>query len=272
MNKLLSKTVISITTVAVLLIFFHSIGWLKPFEALLAKSVGKPQEFVYNIALGFKNIFTGIDFKEENTRLKAELEEHIIDGVALKLLEEENKRLRQELNFLEIRGYAYVLAHIIAREPELDQKIVILNQGSAQGIKKGCPVIITRNDESSFTRPEGFLVGKIIKVSTYKSWVVLLPDNRSAVAAEIQSRKALYGLVKGERGLSLNMDLIPQGTEIIPGDTVITSGLENMIPKGLIIGEAETIESVPGDFFQKAKIKPLVSFDNLNLVTVLIPN
>ena len=69
----------------------------------------------------------------------------------------------------------------------------------------------------------------------------------------------------------MEIDLIPIDKQIKSGDIVVTSGLENYIPRGLIIGEIENVETKPSDLFQKAIIKILTPFNNLRILTILKP-
>lgn len=276
MKRIFLKTPILALITVVLLLSFHIIGILGPVESLIGRGLHLPQKFIYSFGLNLKNIFTNYDSNQENERLKVELQGCVVDATSLKLLENENKLLREELEFLEKQNYSYVVARIIAREPELNQKIVIINQGFEAGVRLGYPVTVAEriagaeNSNGLLSQLRAFLVGKIVKVNRYDAWVLLLTDNRSSVAAELLNKKEVYGLVRGERGLSLGIDLIPLGSDIKVDDIVVTSGLENMIPEGLIIGRVGEIESKPGEFFQRAKVKPLISFDNLKIVSVIL--
>jgi rod shape-determining protein MreC len=94
--------------------------------------------------------------------------------------------------------------------------------------------------------------------------------NNKASINRNQSSEVM-GILKGQFGLSLIMDLIPLDKKISPGDPVITSGLESDIPAGLLIGYVENIETSPNQLFQKATVQPLADFEGLRIVTILIP-
>ena len=66
------------------------------------------------------------------------------------------------------------------------------------------------------------------------------------------------------------LDLIPQDQEINIGDLVITSGLENNIPRGLLIGEVVEVISQVGQIFKQAKIIPPFNYQNLQTLTLII--
>lgn len=272
MRSPFSKFSLTIIAVVFLLIFFHWLGILSPFLGLIQRGINPIQQFFYTISAKIQGLFSAeVDFKKENQELKDKLRKLVIDQTKLELLTRENQTLREQLDFLKKKGYEYQMAHVISHGLEKERKIFIIDKGEAQRIKEGYPVIIAQKDESIAEEPSGFLLGKIIKVTPNSSHVLVLTDNRSLVAATVLRNPEVSGLVKGERGLALKLDLVQLGEEIKEGDMVITSGLEDNIPLGLIIGEIEKMESKEGDFFQKAQVKPLISFDNVMLVSVLIP-
>ena len=77
------------------------------------------------------------------------------------------------------------------------------------------------------------------------------------------------GVVIGEHGLSLKMELIGQNEVVKEGETVVTSGLEPTIPRGLVIGKISRVLAEPNSFFQTAFIQSLVKVDSLVVVSVL---
>mgnify|MGYP001597270687 FL=1 len=67
------------------------------------------------------------------------------------------------------------------------------------------------------------------------------------------------------------MELIPKDVKLKVGDLIITSGLEDHIPRGLIVGQIEKIINQSEELYQKAQINLPVSFKNLNILMVLLP-
>jgi rod shape-determining protein MreC len=66
------------------------------------------------------------------------------------------------------------------------------------------------------------------------------------------------------------MDMIPQNKVVKKGDLVATSGLGQEFPRGLLIGEVEEIDNSDNTLFQKARVKPLVNFQDLRIVFVIL--
>lgn len=190
--------------------------------------------------------------------------------VQLKLLQEENKELRKTLNFLTTNNYLLeekkdekiAVANIIGRDPLTFSSILILDKGRAQGISEGSAVIIG----------EGILVGQIISVEENVSYLALLTNSQVKIAAMILDNENLQGLVEGSHGLSLKINLIPLDKKIDVGNLVVTSGLEKGIPKGLLIGKVEEINTESNDLFQNVTLKPAANLANLSLVTIIKSN
>jgi len=248
------------------------INYLNPSGSALGvfqKIMSPLQEATYNFGSKIKSILS-FESKEELEKENQELEEKLknsrIDQIELSRLKEENKFLKEQLNFLDTTGANYKIAKIIAYEIISENKILILNQGKNAGLKKGYPTIISGNEKN-----QGYLIGKIIQVEANIAKLLPITAPRSSVAAKILNTSKTTGLLSGERGLTLKMDLIPKDQKIKKGDLVITSGLENEMPEGLILGEVEEVTSAIGDFFSSAKVNPQVDFETLRMVTVILP-
>jgi rod shape-determining protein MreC len=67
------------------------------------------------------------------------------------------------------------------------------------------------------------------------------------------------------------MNYIPQLEKVTVGDTVVTSGLSEDIPRGLVIGRVTNVKSISNEVWQTATIEPLLNFKNLTVVSVVIP-
>jgi rod shape-determining protein MreC len=198
---------------------------------------------------------------KENEELNKKLEQLSLDVSQLKTLEVENQVLREQLNFVEGQGYKFVTGRIISRSSQNSISTLVINRGSQDGIRISCPVVAG----------EGVLVGKIIEVGDHSATLLLLTDSQSRVAATIQNKDQTIGVVEGEHGISLKMAMIPQNEEIKIGETIITSGLQENIPRGLLVGLIDKIDSASSELFSQAYVYPLVDYQKLNIVTILIP-
>ncbi|PKL72147.1 rod shape-determining protein MreC [Candidatus Kuenenbacteria bacterium HGW-Kuenenbacteria-1] len=260
-KKIFQFKLIFIVIVIILLIFFYSTKLLLPLENFLKIFFLPFQSKTYQIAnkIHEKTVFSK-ETIEENKKLKKEIQKLIVEKSQIEELFQENEALRKELNFIKKNNIPFIITQIIGETNNLGFQTLIINKGEADGLREGLPVIM-----------QGFLIGKIIKVDKYTAQILPIIESHSLVAATIQNFSKTSGLVKGEYNLSLIMELIPKDIKIKVGDLVITSGLEENIPRGLIIGQVEKIISQPEELYQKAQINSSISFKNLNILTILLP-
>jgi rod shape-determining protein MreC len=169
----------------------------------------------------------------------------------------QHQRLQQLLNFREQLPLEVVAAEVIGRSSNSWTEIIYINRGTRQGVAKGFPVVTH----------EG-LVGQVIHAAPVISQVMLLTDFRSGVDALVQRTRA-SGVVTG-RGRDLAaLKFLPVGADIQPGDQLISSGMGGVFPKGLIIGAVKDIPQ-NGRQTQPVEIQPSVDFAHLEEVLVLL--
>jgi len=266
MNKFFrTKSYIAIIVAAaiLLLIFFHWLNILKPIENLFTTIFAPVQEPLATAGQKINNLFTSFkslgSLKKENEKLKNEIEKLLVENYRLKTTIEESKLLEEQLKFAQEQNYRYVSAKVIGKSPSNPQ-ILIINKGEKDGIKVDFPLIVN----------DGILIGKIIETGIHVSKILLITDSQSVISASIENEDKSQGIVKGEHGLSLKMDLIPLDHKVNPEQLVITSGLESNVPSGLVIGSVSKTFSRKGELFQQANITPATSFSNISIVTVIV--
>lgn len=194
---------------------------------------------------------------EENALLKAQLSETVELKNRYRELELENRRLRKFVNFTQSVPEQYVAAQIIAWDPSPWFKTIVIDKGAASGLAKGNPVLVS----------EG-IVGQIVEVSRRSARVLLITDRNSAVDALIQNSR-VRGVVKGNNENFCRFVYTLRKDEVIPGEIIISSGLDQVFPKGLIIGKVSDVTKLPSQLFQDIIIETSVDFDKIEEVLVL---
>lgn len=250
-----------------LLVFFHFLGITGPIEDLTVKALDPFLSKVYRAGTSVQSGLGGGadpgELLEENKDLKQKLAAAIKDEARLAILEEENAILRQSLGFLARNGYEYVMSEVISRGEVSDSgrlaETIIINKGKEDGIKKGQAV----------AGKEGAYIGKVMEVKSGISLVYLNNNGSCRTAAAILNEDGTQGIVEGELGLTVKMNFIPQSEKIKEGDIVITSGLEELIPRGLVIGRIKKIYQENNDLWQWAEIDSVIEPDNLLFVSVI---
>jgi len=150
----------------------------------------------------------------------------------------------------------FIAARVIAHQPDNWSQAVIIDKGSQNGIKRGSAVISYLG-----------LAGSVIEAASSTAKVMLISDPNLGVSAIVQ-RSRQEGLVCGTLGVNLMMRYLPKDADIALTDTIVTSGLTNKFPKGLLIGTVVEIGEEFSGLSRYAIIKPAVNLSNLEEVLV----
>ncbi|MFA6304769.1 MAG: rod shape-determining protein MreC [Patescibacteria group bacterium] len=244
--------------VILLLIFFNYFGWLKYPKIWLQRLFSPVAEKFYQQGEYLGNLKNYQFQAKENLRLKEELSRLSVDYIKLAGLAAENDALRKELNFLQLSKFDYQIVGIIGRLP-LNDNMVILNAGANVGLQIGMPLTVN----------QGIVIGKIAQVEENRSYGRLLTDTASQLAISFGESNNTNGLLTGQAGNSLVIDLISQDQVVTDGEIVITSGLEEMVPRGLLVGNVSKTDQKVGQIFKQARIEPPFSYQNLRNLTVI---
>ena len=195
---------------------------------------------------------------EQLTREVAELKARLRELEEYRL---ENERLKKLLGFQTSSpgNFKVTAATVVGRDPGNWFKTITINKGSRQGVQVNMPVLV----------PEG-LVGRVVEVSANTAQVMLVTDPRSAVSSLIQENRS-PGIVEGTADPSgrLRMIHIPYDVFVRKGQTVITSGLGSLFPKGIVVGQILEVKKDPTGLFYNATIQTLVDFNRLEEVLIV---
>ncbi len=112
------------------------------------------------------------------------------------------------------------------------------------------------------------VVGKLITVSPDASRVLLINDHNSAVDAFDQRSRA-RGIIAGVVEDGLIMKYVDRTEDVKAGDVVITSGMDGIFPRGLLVGEVVKVSQEGPGLFLNVQVKPAVDFRKLEQVLVL---
>ena len=221
-----------------------------PVQHTVTKSI----EYIQNI---WDTYFISVIAVKENIQLKKQL------GNARKIknryeeLKLENIRLKKFVDFTGQVPDTYVAAQVIARDPSPWFKTIMIDKGLNAGLNKGNPVLVS----------EG-IVGKIVKVSAKSSRVLLIIDRNSSVDALVQNSR-VRGIVRGNNEDNCYFVYTLRKDEVKLDEMIISSGLDQIFPKGLQIGKIIKVTKGHSQLFQNITIKTSVDFDKLEEVLVI---
>lgn len=223
---------------------------LRPSEIIFSK-VGNGFLFWRDAILNIKHL------KDLNAKLTSENLELYGKLAKLSQVEEENALLNEKLNLSSKNSWNIILTRVIGRDFNNNRSFLI-DKGSKDGLVDGMPVIITG----------GVVIGKTSDVNFNTSKVITTIDVQSKITA-ITSSDGTSGLVRG-LGSDLTFDLIDKNRKPKIGDLIISSGIDGLLPRGLVIGKIKQIRSGDNQVFNTADIELLANFRDINDVFVII--
>lgn len=265
------KNIYKYIAILVILIFLHYVKILAPIEKIFIIIANPVAERVYLISsklrMAYNNQFDKRNLQNIIDDYEKSINQLIIENSSIKIAVEENKKLRQHLKFLDENQFNYILANIVSGGMLLNSddsdKNIIINKGIKSGLHLGSGVLSSK----------GIIIGKIVEVKDNTSKVSLITGNGCKLAAVIQKNDKTgetTGIAEGELGLTIKMKFISQKENIQLGDVVVTSGLEENIPRGLIIGKVSQVKKDNNEIWQGVTIEPLVNLDELIIVSVIL--
>jgi len=194
----------------------------------------------------------------ENERLNADIKSYKAQIMLLSQIGADNKRLREMMGFRPLYFASRLIpVEIIARPDTNWFGIIEINKGRNDRIVADTAVV---NDEG--------LVGRVLEVSDYSSKVLLITDPSSAVSV-FDSETSDMGIANGNVMGPLKIRYMSANAEVKVGDPIITSGMSDTFPKGIIVGRVKYINKKDYDIFQKVDVSPAVNFSKLNKLFVV---
>lgn len=230
-------------------------GPLLDIAAPVQRALSAPVDWVRG---GWQRYVSLVDVQQENTGLRRQLAR----------LQEENLQLREGLvasgrlaRIAEMRDEFEVPmlpAELVGSDVSPWFRSVLLDRGRADGVRSGMPVI-----------SENGLAGLVVATSTTAAKAMLLLDRQTAVDGTVQRSRA-RGIVRGGGDETLVFEFVSRGADVLPGDLVITSGLDGVHPKGLLVGTVKSVADAGTELMRTAVLEPAVDFGRLEQVFVML--
>jgi rod shape-determining protein MreC len=196
-------------------------------------------------------------YKAENERLQEKIVELEKERNRLMEAEATNRRLQQLLEFRSQLPASGITASIIAASASDWFKSCLLDKGSADGIRRGMAV----------ATPLGAL-GRIIELTPRTAKVLLITDPNSGVDVLVQRTRA-RGIVSGSLENGPIMKYVKHSEDVQVGDRLITSGLDGVFPKGMVVGTVATVHKQTLGLFQFVSVMPAVTLERTEQVLVV---
>lgn len=245
----------------VIALFLQVNGWLGGIQYLIAQA---PKPVINVVAAVFRpvtsvagTLFSMGQVVDENIALRAELTDLRQRQVALDQLKIDNELLRTELGFKNKQPYNLQSCTVLSRDTQETSDSLILNCGESDGVRVGQGVI-----------SNGYLVAKLVYVGKYTSTAILITNSQSSIDARV-SKNNVEGVIKGSFGSGLVFDLVSQSADVVPGDLVVTAGIDPLIPKNILLGQVGQELSGENDLFKKLTLVSPIKAHQLDFVFVI---
>jgi rod shape-determining protein MreC len=232
------------------LIRIWAVGAVTPFERVLVWM----QNSTGNI---WHNYFYLRGVRAENRELRSQIEQMRLDQIRLSEDAAQARRLQTLLAFKEQFIAKTVAAQVIGSSGSDLSRIIYIDKGEDAGLKRDMAVITSDG-----------IVGKVLQVFPAVSQVLLINDQTSGVGT-ILEKSRLQGFLKGRANGQVTVEGVMSDEEVTPGERVLTSGGDQIFPKGLPVGVVTSV-SKGKDLFLNINVKPSTDLSKLEEVLVLV--
>ncbi len=218
------------------------------------KVIGKPVDGIRGALNAYINL---IDTKKENDELKAQLDKLRVENQKLQELDRENKRFKTLLGFMETKPNTLIAANVIGEDLKNWFRSIIIDKGRSQGVREKMPVIT----------PKG-IVGQAVEIDQWHSKVMIINDTNSSVDVNIDGKNT-RGLLEGTGQNILKLNYVIKNDAIEIGDRLLTSGKDDIFPKGIPVGIVMTVDRSKAGIFADVDVMPYNDFKQLDEVLII---
>jgi len=244
-----------------ILVFMQVKGWLDPIRTAVLQAPRPIARFAQFVSLPVKNFFSTIyqlkKIAGENVALQSQvmsLQQALVQENQQAL---DNEALKKELGFVKTTQMQLQPCTVLSENSFSLNDALVLNCGTEDGVQEGSAVI-----------SQGYLVGKIIYTGKDSSTVLLITSSQFSTDAKI-SQNSVNAIVRGSFGSGLILDQISQTADAQKGWLVVTAGINQQIPKNILIGQIGDTLSSGGDLFKRVSIVSPIDYNNLDFVFVV---
>ena len=209
---------------------------------------------------GTSNLWHGYVYlrgvRQENRELKDEIEKLRLERVRLVDDAEQARRLQALLGFKEQYISKTTAAQVIGSSGSEQSRSIYIDKGSNQGLDKDMPVITADG-----------VIGRVLKAYPSVSQVLLINDQTSGVGAILEQSR-LQGILRGTPAGEVILEKVMSDETVQPGEKVLTSGGDQIFPKGLPIGTVSKVSAGP-EVFLNIRVRPATNLSKLEEVLVI---
>jgi rod shape-determining protein MreC len=196
--------------------------------------------------------------RAENRQLKEQIEQMRLEQVRLSEDATQARRLQSLLAFKEQFISRTVAAQVIGSSGSDTSRIIYIDKGESAGLKRDMAVITADG-----------IVGKVLQVFPSVAQVLLINDQSSGVGA-ILEKPRLQGVLRGTPDGEIVLERVLSDEQVQVGETLLTSGGDQIFPKGLPVGKVASVVGKEKETFLSIKVKPSANLSRLEEVLVVL--
>jgi len=231
-------------------------SWFLPLFGLASAAQQLPADLADSV-LPRRELLKQIDtLRRENQQLRSQ-------AVQNSAVARENDQLRTLLNWQKNAPWKLKLANVVMRDPANWWRTIQIDLGSRDGVRENLPVLTSSG-----------LIGRVSSVSLTRSQIVLIGDPNCRVSATVENSARDMGVVvaSGPVDTSLvQLTYLASSANLKPGQNVLTSGMGDVFPKGIPIGQIVYAHTVEYGLYTEAQVKLSANLGSLEQVWVLFP-
>ncbi len=220
-----------------------------------AKAAFFGKSIFFPFVSSLKTIESNRSLSEDNFILRDRLTQSTLQNLALQ------NQLREYTGVATIsfntEDTEFELAEVIGYSGQFQERNLIVNKGMAHNIASGSAVISGNG-----------IVGKIISVTETYSIILPFSNPRFQVPVMVP-RTGVQGILQSDVAGIISMNMVKLGSEIATGDTIVSSNLSRLFPKGYPVGTINRIKESSDNLFLSAEISPFTLVENLEHVFIL---
>ena len=193
----------------------------------------------------------------ENRALRQELLLKNSDILLLGQFKQENARLRELLGSPLRQDEHKMVTQVISTgsDPYSDQ--VVIDKGSDNGVYEGQPVISDKG-----------VVGQVVAVAKVTSRVLLICDASHALPIQVL-RNDIRVIAAGGCADDLQLEHLPNNTDIRVGDVLVTSGLGGRFPEGYPVAVVSSVKVDNQRAYTVIQARPTAGLQRLRYLLLL---
>jgi rod shape-determining protein MreC len=206
------------------------------------------------------NMVTKKQLVDDNKTLKMNELVYKERAIQLRIVQQENERLRTLLHSPVRVDVKTMLAEILSVDGDPYSQQVVINRGANDDVHEGQAIV---DDQG--------VVGQVLHAGTITSRVLLITDVSHAVPVRIE-RNGTRLVANGTGNINrMSINHVSNSTDIKPGDLLVTSGLGGKYPEGYPVARVTIVKKDESRPFAYVQSEPIAQINRLRYLLLLWP-